>query len=163
MLRTKIYGPPMTPIPNWVFEMYDVKILVERVHDLLTSLRLFSHAKVNSLTALSKGYLFVLFNVSFFQVSVPSDPEELSFWVAWNLPLTDKHRYRILEFDCAVQRLRYELGLFKKVNGQIFWTLKLEVFTTSIFQMCRFRSRLLFVITARPRLPPKTIYFPCLR
>ena len=30
--RPQIYGPPVTPFPNWVYEMYDPQCLVERIH-----------------------------------------------------------------------------------------------------------------------------------
>ncbi len=93
-LRTHVYRAPLSAHPNWVYEMYDARILVERVHDILGTLRLFSHARV----------------------SVPSDPEDLSFWVACNLPIDDGDRYALLELNSAVQRLRYELGLLRKVK-----------------------------------------------
>ena len=50
------------------------------------------------------------------QVKIPKDPKELSFWVATNLPLDDTHRLKILEINCAIQRLRFELSLIEKVS-----------------------------------------------
>ena len=50
------------------------------------------------------------------KVTVPTDPVELSFWVAMNLPIDDAQRLKVLQMDCAVPRLRMELGLLKKVN-----------------------------------------------
>jgi hypothetical protein len=49
------------------------------------------------------------------QVKIPKDPKELSFWVATNLPLDDGYRLKILEINCAIQRLRFELSLIEKV------------------------------------------------
>ena len=50
------------------------------------------------------------------KVTIPTDPVELSFWVAMNLPIDDAQRLKVLQMDCAVPRLRMELGLLKKVN-----------------------------------------------
>jgi cereblon len=94
-LRTSVYAPPVTRWPNWVYEQYDAKCLVERVHGQLATLRLFSQT----------------------QLSIPYDPVSLSFWVAINLPIDDIYRQRILQMDCAVQRLRFELSLLKKVSS----------------------------------------------
>ena len=58
---------------------------------------------------------------SSFQVKIPRDPKELSFWVATNLPLDDTHRLKILEINCAIQRLRFELSLIEKVTFLNFW------------------------------------------
>ena len=40
--RTCVYQPPLTPLPNWVFEMYDAKCLAEKVHSSLEKIKLFS-------------------------------------------------------------------------------------------------------------------------
>ncbi len=48
--RTRIYHAPLTPFPNWVYEQYDGNILVERVHELLGKLRLFSQTQVIDVT-----------------------------------------------------------------------------------------------------------------
>ena len=69
-----MYGPPLTVFPNWVYEMYDPKILVERVHQVLGKLKLFSQTRV----------------------AIPDDPTELSFWVASNLPFEESHRLGLL-------------------------------------------------------------------
>ena len=87
----------LTPHPNWVYEMYDERILVERVHRAL------------------ENYIHNLFTRDN-QVKVPMDPVALSFWVPTNLPITDAHRIKILKIDSAVQRLRYELSLLTKVR-----------------------------------------------
>lgn len=91
-LRTKVYAAPITRWPNWVYEQYDARCLVEQVHKVLGTLRLFSQT----------------------QVTIPTDPVELSFWVAMNLPIDDAQRLKVLQMDCAVPRLRMELSLLKK-------------------------------------------------
>lgn len=93
-LRTRVYNVPLTPFPYWVYEQYDAKILVERVHELLGKLRLFSQT----------------------EVIVPRDPKELSFWVASNLPLDDSHRLHLLEIGCAIPRLRCEISLMERCH-----------------------------------------------
>merc|ERR1712029_222734 len=93
-LRTGVYGPPLGVFPNWVYEMYDVNILVERIHKALEKLKLFSETKV----------------------SVPEDPTELSFWVASSLPFEESHRMGLLKIDCTVSRLRLEATMIEKFN-----------------------------------------------
>ena len=92
--RPQIYGPPVTPFPNWVYEMYDPQCLVERIHAELSK---------------SKYKLF-----SQTTVAIPKYPQELSFWVAENLPLDDVHRMALLKLDCTIQRLRCELSLLEQ-------------------------------------------------
>ena len=65
---------------------------------------------------LFEAFCHLVFFCSPFQVSIPSDPVELSFWVAMNLPIDDAQRLRVLQMDCAVPRLRMELSLLKKVS-----------------------------------------------
>ena len=92
-LRTAVYAPPVTPFPNWVYEQYHPQILVERIHTVLGNFgRLFSQT----------------------EVAIPQNPEELSFWVAANLPLDDTHKQQLLKLDCTIQRLRFELSLLEK-------------------------------------------------
>lgn len=91
-LRTTIYAPPLSRFPNWVYEMYDPLCLVERIHEALSCFRLFSQT----------------------EVAIPQNPEELSFWVATNLPLDDTHRMALLKLDCTIQRLRCELSLLER-------------------------------------------------
>lgn len=93
-LRTSVYAPPITPFPNWVYELYDPQCLVERIHKALAHFKLFSQT----------------------QVAIPKHPQELSFWVATNLPLDDKHRMALLKLDCTIQRLRCELSLLEQSN-----------------------------------------------
>ena len=73
---------PLTPFPKWVYEQYDAKCLVEKAHQLLGRFRLFSQT----------------------HVAVPREPIELSYWLASNLPLDDKHKLKILGFNCAIRR-----------------------------------------------------------
>ena len=69
-------------------------------------------------TSSATHYFVTLWNTHSlcFQVSIPVDPVELSFWVAMNLPIDDAQRLRVLQMDCAVPRLRMELSLLKKVS-----------------------------------------------
>ena len=91
-LRTAIHRTPLTPFPAWVYEQYDGSCLVEKAHHLLGRLRLFSQSQVN----------------------VPREPQELSFWLAANLPLDDKHKLKLLAFNCSIRRLRYEISLMEQ-------------------------------------------------
>ena len=91
--RTCVNGAPLTPYPKWVYEQYDGDCLVERAHHLLGKLKLFSHT----------------------YVGIPREPKELSFWLAANLPLDDKHKFKLLEFSCAIRRLRYQISLLEQV------------------------------------------------
>ena len=47
---------------------------------------------------------------------VPTDPTELSFWVAGNLPLDDNLKLHLLTIDSAIQRLRCELSIMQRVG-----------------------------------------------
>ena len=80
--RTSVGNVPLTPFPNWVYEQYDANCLVEKAHQLLGRFRLFSQT----------------------HVAVPREPIELSYWLASNLPLDDKHKLKILGFNCAIRR-----------------------------------------------------------
>ena len=91
-LRTAVHRTPLTPFPAWVYEQYDGCCLVEKAHHLLGRLRLFSQSQVN----------------------VPREPQELSFWLAANLPLDDKHKLKLLAFNCSIRRLRYEISLMEQ-------------------------------------------------
>ena len=74
--------------------MYDVNILAERVHGALEKLKLFTETKV----------------------SVPTDPTELSYWVASSLPFEESHRMGLLRIDCTVTRLRLLINLIERFN-----------------------------------------------
>jgi len=91
-LRTGVYNVPLTPFPTWVYEQYDGNCLVERAHNLLRKLRIFAQTSV----------------------IIPREPKELSFWLASNLPLDDKHKLKLLGFNCAIRRLRYEVSLMEQ-------------------------------------------------
>jgi len=93
-LRTCVYNAPLTAQPNWVWEMYDVNILAERIHTALEKLKLFTETKV----------------------SVPKDPTELSYWVASSLPFEESHRMGLLRIDCTVSRLRLLINLIERFN-----------------------------------------------
>ena len=92
LFRTAVHKTPLTPFPAWVYEQYDGYCLVEKAHHLLGRLRLFSRSQVN----------------------IPREPQELSFWLATNLPLDDKHKLKLLSFNCSIRRLRYEISLMEQ-------------------------------------------------
>ena len=84
----------MTRFPNWVYEMYSAQILVETLHNILGTLKLFSHTKLQ----------------------VPTDPIALSFWIASNFPLPNVEKLKLLTLNNSVQRLRAEIDLLQKVR-----------------------------------------------
>nr|CAD7449307.1 unnamed protein product [Timema bartmani] len=49
-------------------------------------------------------------------LSIPTDPIDLSYWVAQNLPLSDEQRLTVLKLDSAIQRLRWELNALQKIR-----------------------------------------------
>merc|ERR1712226_1747992 len=83
-LRTDVYRAPLSPFPNFVYEMYDLNILVERIHQKLAP---------------------------FQDLKPPRDPVTLSYWVANNFPISDYQRMQILSLNSPNQRLRYEMTL----------------------------------------------------
>ena len=95
--RTAVYNVPLTQFPHWVYEQYDGNCLVEKAHRLLAKLRLFSQS----------------------HVVIPREPVALSFWLASNLPFDDKHKLKILQFSCAIRRLRYEICMMEQVTKSI--------------------------------------------
>ncbi len=92
------YYATFTPWPAFVYENYDEKILVERIHQKLRH-------ELKGLTASHSN--------------IPFDPTELSFWLAQNLTMDDTIRLQILKLDCPVQRLRFELTLLENVVSMI--------------------------------------------
>lgn len=47
--------------------------------------------------------------------NLPSDPLDLSYWLAQNLPIDDVHRVGMLGLNTAIERLQYALTLLAKV------------------------------------------------
>ncbi|XP_052126292.1 protein cereblon isoform X2 [Frankliniella occidentalis] len=74
--------------PLWIYEQYDPQVLVKRMKRVLSTY-----------TAASQ---------------IPSDPIELSFWVARSLPVSDAVRLIPLRMNSAIQRLRWELNTLEK-------------------------------------------------
>lgn len=130
----------MTAFPQWVYEQYDERCLVEKVHNILGNSRIFS----------------------FTDVAIPREPKELSFWLASNLPLDDKHKIKLLGFNCAIRRLRYEISLMEQVilSIEILVTLNVLLIKTNIFMT---RLLLYVVVIAARRSANKMIFFPCQR
>ncbi|XP_050419400.1 protein cereblon [Patella vulgata] len=76
--------------PPWVYKRFDTDILFQEIKKELRS-----------------------WNDSLNEAKIPQTPTELSFWLAQNLPLDDTIRLRLLSYDSAIQRLRYELVVMK--------------------------------------------------
>ncbi|KAG8041068.1 hypothetical protein G9C98_002056 [Cotesia typhae] len=85
----------ITPWPSWVYNLYDPKKLSSRIHNYLKFLE-------------SKGG------------NIPSDPTDLSFWVAQNLVITPKTALSLLEIDCVILRLQREEKLLRKLANNVF-------------------------------------------
>ncbi|KAK3914097.1 Protein cereblon [Frankliniella fusca] len=82
--------------PSWVYEQYDPQVLVKRM---------------------KRPYLIIAVWCLFCFIAacqIPSDPVELSFWVARSLPVNDATRLIPLRMNCAIQRLRWELTTLDK-------------------------------------------------
>lgn len=77
--------------PSWVYKMYDAELLKEQIIREL-------HSWNNSLQA----------------AALPSEPVELSYWVAQNLPLDNLMRMHLLELSCPIYRLRSEIAIMRK-------------------------------------------------
>ncbi|XP_008558965.1 protein cereblon isoform X2 [Microplitis demolitor] len=85
----------ITPWPSWVYHLYDPNRLSAKIHNYLKFLQ-------------SKGG------------NIPSDPTELSFWVAQNLVITPKTALSLLEIDSVIFRLQREEKLLRKLANNIF-------------------------------------------
>lgn len=46
--------------------------------------------------------------------------DQMSYWLAANLPLSDKDKIELLEHNCSIQRVRSELKLMQKVSSSEF-------------------------------------------
>lgn len=96
---TKYYSA-FTPWPNFVYENYDERMLVYRIHKKLR----------NELKGLTESH-----------TNIPLDATELSFWLAQNLTMDDSIRFQLLKMDSAIQRLRLELNLLDNVVKYYFY------------------------------------------
>ncbi|TRY75187.1 hypothetical protein TCAL_01597 [Tigriopus californicus] len=81
--------------PKWVHDMYDERILVTRLTDIL------------------RGPAFV----NIHHVNLPLTATELSFWVATNLPFEERDRVALLGINSAIQRLRFEISLVQMIQS----------------------------------------------
>ncbi|XP_058809346.1 protein cereblon [Phymastichus coffea] len=75
----------VTQWPSWVYRQYDPNRLSRKIREQLQ----FIETKVRC---------------------IPTDPVDLSYWVAQNLPLSDSDRLMLLKYDCAISRLQWELN-----------------------------------------------------
>ncbi|XP_015108351.1 protein cereblon isoform X1 [Diachasma alloeum] len=85
----------LTPWPAWVYHQYNPRRLAMKIHHYLRFVR-------------SRG------------INIPTDPTELSFWVAQNLIMKDNVKISLLELDCAIQRLQVEVKLLAKLQEKLF-------------------------------------------
>jgi len=83
----------LSPIPPWIWDLYDPLCLVDRVKAELSKLGMARKTAVDCL---------------------PDDPADLSWWVAARLPLGDDLKGRILAADSVIQRLRMELSFLEQ-------------------------------------------------
>ncbi|XP_012284303.1 protein cereblon [Orussus abietinus] len=74
----------MTPFPAWVYRQYDAKRLSTKIRRYLHFIQ-------------KRG------------INIPSDPMELSFWVAQNLVLDDNEKLALLSYNSAIPRLQKEI------------------------------------------------------
>lgn len=79
----------VTPWPSWVYRQYDSRRLSIKIRQFLQYIE-------------TQGS------------NIPEDPTELSFWVAQNLPLDDNERIILLNHDCAIPRLQWEIKYLVK-------------------------------------------------
>merc|ERR1719173_380531 len=83
----------LSPLPTWIWDLYDPICLADRVKTELSKLGMARMTAVDSL---------------------PDNPVDLSWWVAARLPLGDALKGRILAADSVVQRLRMELSFLEQ-------------------------------------------------
>jgi cereblon len=87
----RLSGANFTQWPAWVYRQYDSEHVMSLVHRELAS-----------------------WNETFSTESMPTDANELSYWVARTLPFEDAMKLRLLSIDSAVQRLRCELSTMRR-------------------------------------------------
>lgn len=87
-LKCRRRDAALTAWPTWVYDQYETKKLIKRVEKELKFL---------------KGGR---------ELSLPSNPTDLSFWVAQNLPI--EPRLVVIRLDSPIQRLRWELSVLQK-------------------------------------------------
>ncbi|XP_062520664.1 protein cereblon-like [Corticium candelabrum] len=95
MLQQLRRDPPcLSPLPSWVYRMFDPFILTHRV--------------ANELLAWSQNMV----------IKHQSDnPTEFSYWVAANLPLDDTLRLELLMTNSVIYRLQKELDVISKYSS----------------------------------------------
>jgi len=86
----------LAPFPAWVYRMYDNQRLVCRLHEELRNCGILNE-----------------------DVTVPRDPEQLSRWIATNIPIQNHQKEFLLGIDSSVQRLRAELSLLSQCRGRV--------------------------------------------
>jgi cereblon len=95
MLQKLRQDPPsLSPIPSWVYRIYDPVILMNRV---------------------KKEFQTWSQNMAIKHQA--SNPTEFSYWVAANLPLDDTLRLELLVTNCVAYRLQRELDVINKYSS----------------------------------------------
>ncbi|KAG7190065.1 hypothetical protein KM043_006206 [Ampulex compressa] len=82
--RVENFEAIITPWPAWVYRQYDPMRLSSIIRRRLEFIE-------------KRGSI------------IPTDPTDLSFWVAQNLVLSDHERIALLNYDCAISRLQREI------------------------------------------------------
>ena len=82
----------MTAFPHWIHNLYNASSVAQQVRSQL------SHLTLSSAPIRTK---------------LPSDPVELSFWVAQIMPFKDEEKIALLRVNSAIQRLRWEIKILQ--------------------------------------------------
>lgn len=95
----KLFDSTSSVWPAWVYEQYDPERLVKRMLEILSC-----HKATKSFQKADENVL------------IPTDPVELSFWVARSLPIKDSRRLVLLRMNSAIERLRWEIFTLNKLS-----------------------------------------------
>eukprot|EP00088_Acartia_fossae_P048568 TRINITY_DN5300_c1_g1_i1.p1 TRINITY_DN5300_c1_g1~~TRINITY_DN5300_c1_g1_i1.p1 ORF type:complete len:511 (+),score=87.64 TRINITY_DN5300_c1_g1_i1:54-1586(+) len=85
-----------SPMPSYIYFMYDSQKLVSRVHTSLLNCGWYTDRGGSG--------------------KIPTSPEELSWWLAANLPIQDTWKYHLLGINSDIQRLRVELCILATIQ-----------------------------------------------
>jgi len=96
----------LTRWPAFVYEQYNTERLVQQIK-LELSTTLITQKN------LEKGAKFGV------DLVIPSDPTELSFWVAQNLPMREDQRVMLLKLNSPIQRLRWQLKALQQCKQEL--------------------------------------------
>lgn len=120
--KVEHYDAMFTPWPAWVYRMHDPIRLANKIqHNLQfieTSKCVYQHYNYCTFKESASSSQIVIKNISSLKGGsvIPKEPTELSYWVAQNLPLEDKERIVLLNYDCSIPRLQQELKYLTEVG-----------------------------------------------